>query len=154
MQGQDIACHLSPNTFKYVCSLHIRAFIPESCFTYEPERTCTCTAWANLVWRRSFAIQHRTCMDMFASRITAHSLPLKGNPKGPCTQYLGTLDLGHSNFSTGFGQVYDYWVLGPLGEVKQLKKTQKLQSSSELKKSCFKYSLLLVQLMEMDRPDP
>ena len=38
-----------------------------------------------------------------------------GYPKGPCTQYLGTWDLGNGNSSTGFGYVYDYWVLGPLG---------------------------------------
>ena len=25
------------------------------------------------------------------------------NPKGPSTQYLGTWDLGNSNYSTGFG---------------------------------------------------
>ena len=30
------------------------------------------------------------------------------NPKGPSTQYLGTWGLGNSNYSTGFGQVYDY----------------------------------------------
>ena len=36
-------------------------------------------------------------------------------PTGPSTQYLGTWDWGNSNFSTGFGEVYDYWVLGPLG---------------------------------------
>ena len=29
------------------------------------------------------------------------------NPKGPCTQYLGTWDLGKSNYSIGIG-VYDY----------------------------------------------
>ena len=34
---------------------------------------------------------------------------------GPSTQYLGTWDVGHGNSSTGFGEVYDYWVLGPLG---------------------------------------
>ena len=36
-------------------------------------------------------------------------------PKGPNTQYLHTWDLGNSKYSTGFGQVYDYWVLGPSG---------------------------------------
>ena len=36
-------------------------------------------------------------------------------PKGPSTQYLGTWGLGNSNYSTGFGEVYDYEVLGPLG---------------------------------------
>ena len=35
-------------------------------------------------------------------------------PKGPSTSYLGTLDLGNSNCSKAFGEVYDYWVLGPL----------------------------------------
>ena len=35
--------------------------------------------------------------------------------KLPNTQYLGTWVLGNSNYSTGFGQVYDYWVLGRLG---------------------------------------
>ena len=35
--------------------------------------------------------------------------------KGPSTQYLGTWDLGNSNFSAGFGEVYNYQVLGPLG---------------------------------------
>ena len=35
--------------------------------------------------------------------------------RGPCTQYLGTWDLGNSHSSTGSGQVYGYWVLGPLG---------------------------------------
>ena len=30
------------------------------------------------------------------------------DPKGPCTQYLGTWVLGNSNYSIGFGQVYDY----------------------------------------------
>ena len=30
------------------------------------------------------------------------------HPEGPCTQYLGTWDLGNSNSSTGFGQVCDY----------------------------------------------
>ena len=35
-------------------------------------------------------------------------------PKGPSTQYLGAWDLGNSNYSAGFGEVYDYWVLGPL----------------------------------------
>ena len=36
---------------------------------------------------------------------------------GPSSQYLGTWDLGNfnSNYSTGFGEVYDYWVLGPVG---------------------------------------
>ena len=34
---------------------------------------------------------------------------------GPCTQLLGTWDLGNNGCSTAFGQVYDYWVLGPLG---------------------------------------
>ena len=29
-------------------------------------------------------------------------------PKGPCTQELGTWDLGKINYSTGFGQVSDY----------------------------------------------
>ena len=41
------------------------------------------------------------------------------NPKGPSTHYLGTWDIGNSNFSTGstgFEYVYDYWVLGPLGQ--------------------------------------
>ena len=27
--------------------------------------------------------------------------------------------MGTGNYSTGFGQVYDYWVLGPLGLHKQ-----------------------------------
>ena len=36
--------------------------------------------------------------------------------KGPGTQLLGTWEFGNSNFSAGFGEVYDYWVLGPLGE--------------------------------------
>ena len=36
-------------------------------------------------------------------------------PKGPCAHYFGTWDLGTSNYSTGLRQVYDYWVLGPLG---------------------------------------
>ena len=31
-------------------------------------------------------------------------------PKGPSTQYLGTWDLGNSNNSTGFGEVYNYLV--------------------------------------------
>ena len=35
------------------------------------------------------------------------------SPTGPSTQYLGTWDLGNSSSSTSFGQVYDYWVLGP-----------------------------------------
>ena len=26
-------------------------------------------------------------------------------PEGPCTQLLGTWDLGNSNYSTGFGEV-------------------------------------------------
>ena len=30
-------------------------------------------------------------------------------------QELGTWVLGTSNYSAGFGQVYGYWVLGPLG---------------------------------------
>ena len=30
-------------------------------------------------------------------------MPLKTTPKGPCTQYLGTWDLGNSNYSIGFG---------------------------------------------------
>ena len=30
-------------------------------------------------------------------------------------KYLGIWDLGSRNYSTGFGQVYDYWVLAPLG---------------------------------------
>ena len=34
---------------------------------------------------------------------------------GPSSQYLGTWDLGNSNYSTGFGEVYNYWVLGPVG---------------------------------------
>ena len=25
------------------------------------------------------------------------------NPEGPCTQYLGTWDMGNSNYSIGFG---------------------------------------------------
>ena len=39
-----------------------------------------------------------------------HSIhfPCTPVPKGPSTQYLGTLDLGNSNYSTGFGEVYDY----------------------------------------------
>ena len=43
----------------------------------------------------------------------------RNHPKGPCTQSLGTWDLGTSHYShsTGLGQVYDYWVLGPLGSV-------------------------------------
>ena len=40
------------------------------------------------------------------------------HPEGPCTQELGTWDLGNSNYSTCFGSVYDYYVLGPLGTVK------------------------------------
>ena len=36
-------------------------------------------------------------------------------PTGPCTRKLGPWVWGHSNYSTGFGQVYDHWVLGPLG---------------------------------------
>ena len=44
--------------------------------------------------------------------MTVYSPPY---PKGPSTQYLGTWGLGNSNFSTGFGEVYDYEVLGPLG---------------------------------------
>ena len=28
---------------------------------------------------------------------------------------LGYLGLGNTNSSTGLGQVYDYWALGPLG---------------------------------------
>ena len=31
----------------------------------------------------------------------------------PIIRYLG---LGNSNYSTNLGQVYDYWVLGPLGQ--------------------------------------
>ena len=45
--------------------------------------------------------------------ISVGSIPL--GPKGPGTQYLGIWDLGNSNSITGFGQVYHYWVLGPLG---------------------------------------
>ena len=30
------------------------------------------------------------------------------NPKGPSTQYSGTWVSGNSNYSTGFGEVYDY----------------------------------------------
>ena len=37
------------------------------------------------------------------------------HPEGPCTQLLGTWIWGNSNYSAGFGQVYNYWVLGPLG---------------------------------------
>ena len=29
-------------------------------------------------------------------------------PKGPSAQHLGTWDLGCSNYSTCFGEVYDY----------------------------------------------
>ena len=44
--------------------------------------------------------------------------PLSGtvalyNPESLSTPSLGTWDLGNSTFSTGFGYVYDYWVLGP-----------------------------------------
>ena len=28
---------------------------------------------------------------------------------------IGYLGFGNSNYSTGFGSVYEYWVLGPLG---------------------------------------
>ena len=34
---------------------------------------------------------------------------------GPSTQSLGTWVSGNNDFTTGFGQAYDYWVLGPLG---------------------------------------
>ena len=40
-------------------------------------------------------------------------------PEGPCTHNLGTWDLGNSNYGTGLGYVYDYWVLGPLRESHQ-----------------------------------
>ena len=43
------------------------------------------------------------------------AINLNPNPKGPCTQYLGTWDFGNSTYSTDLGQVFDYWVLGPLG---------------------------------------
>ena len=36
-------------------------------------------------------------------------------PKGPCAQYFGVWDFGTSNCSTGFGEVHDYVVLGPIG---------------------------------------
>ena len=35
-------------------------------------------------------------------------MPQVGNPEGPCTQLLGTWDLGSDNHSTGCGEVYDY----------------------------------------------
>ena len=38
------------------------------------------------------------------------------DPNGSCTQQLGTWDLGNSKCSTGFGQVYDHWVLVTLRE--------------------------------------
>ena len=44
------------------------------------------------------------------------STALTPNPKGPSTRQLGTWVLGNSTDSTGFGQVYDYWVLAPLGK--------------------------------------
>ena len=36
-------------------------------------------------------------------------------PKGPCAQHLGFWGFGISNCSAGFGEVHDYWVLGPIG---------------------------------------
>ena len=41
----------------------------------------------------------------------------KMNPKDPSTKYFGFWDWGNSNYSTGFGGVHEYWVLGPLGEL-------------------------------------
>ena len=38
------------------------------------------------------------------------------NPEGPSRTKLGTWELGNSNSLVSFGQVYDYWVLGPLGK--------------------------------------
>ena len=36
-------------------------------------------------------------------------------PEGASTQYLATWVKGNSNYSIGFGPVYENWVLGPLG---------------------------------------
>ena len=38
--------------------------------------------------------------------------------KGPSTQYLGTWDLGNSKYSTGFGEVCNYYVLWTLSVAK------------------------------------
>ena len=56
----------------------------------------------------------RTFRDTEGSALTLKSLKFS-NITLRVTQYLGTWDLGNSNFGTGFGEVYDYWVLGPLG---------------------------------------
>ena len=61
--------------------------------------------------------------------------------KGPSTQYVGTWDLGNKYLRTGFGQVYDGWVLGPL-EIAQEKppvhpmRESSLGERSELKLQC------------------
>ena len=49
------------------------------------------------------------------------------SPEGPCTQLLGTWVWGNSNYSTGFGQVYNYWVLGPLGFHTKKNSTESVQ---------------------------
>ena len=59
---------------------------------------------------------HRALSRRPRASPAARALGNPRNPQGPCAQYLGTWDLGHSNYSTGLGYVYDYWVLGPLGQ--------------------------------------
>ena len=49
-------------------------------------------------------VSHAGCFLTMPSR--RGCLGIRYNPKGPSTQYLGTCDLGNSNYSTGFGEVY------------------------------------------------
>ena len=48
-------------------------------------------------------------------RIAQHKMIGPKGSKDPIIRYLGFL--GNSNFKTSSGQVYDYWVLGPLGDM-------------------------------------
>ena len=67
------------------------------------------------------------------------------NPKGPSTRYLGTWDLGDGTCSTGFGQVYDYWVLGPSGTARKQDNCKTSATRKRLEEKNRLSSLLRVQ---------
>ena len=60
--------------------------------------TVTTTLWTRL-WPKQFSIHSKAPAEEFVG----------------CTQEVAILDFNTRNCSTGLGEVYDYWVLGPLG---------------------------------------
>ena len=59
-----------------------------------------CNLGSEYLYRNPVWAQILHYLSTWTLRVTAgHSR----NPKGPCTQYLGTWDLGSSNYSTGVG---------------------------------------------------